>query len=146
VIGLRLPKQREDGAIESGMRLPGLCGDDSSGTDRLLVDKDAAGLLGFQANVLVAGDAFAACQPGGGQDLYSMADGEDPLLLAIELAHNFNHSRIVPQVLRRPAAQDKHCRVLVYTNIVEFHGSFQSVAGALDVGVPSRLEIVHHEV
>src|ERR1039457_1700494 len=137
---------REDLAIERRMRLPRLCGYDSPVAHCLLVHKRPPGLLGFQANVLIARHPLPARQPCRSQYLHAMANGEDPFPLAVELTHDLDHPGVVAQVLRRPAPQDEHRSILLNSDIVECQVGFKPVAGLLDIGVPSRLKIVHHQV
>src|SRR5437870_1035392 len=71
---------REDFAIKRRMRLPRLRRYDPPVAHGLLIDKRSAGLLRFQADVLIAGHSFASRQPGRRQNLDPVADGEDPFL------------------------------------------------------------------
>jgi hypothetical protein len=75
-----------------------------------------------------------------------MADAEDPFALVIELPDDADQARIVPQVFRGAPADQDHRLVLFDDHIVEGHVGLHPVPGSLAVGVPSRLEVVHHEV
>src|SRR5215831_18083073 len=96
-------KLREYFAVERWVRLPRLRRDHPSVTNGLLIDEDPAGLLGFPANVLVAGHAFSARQAGRRQDLDAVADAEDPLRLPIELAQDLDDFAVIAKILRRTA-------------------------------------------
>ena len=128
------------------MGLPGLAGDEAAVADGLLVYEGSSGLLGFEADVFVAGDPFALGEAGGGEDLDTVADGEDPLLLGVEFADDREQALVVAEVLGGAAAEDKDGVVLGDLDVVEGEVGGEAVAGALDVGVPAWLEVVHDEV
>ena len=48
-----------------------------------------------------------------------MADGKHPSFRAIEGTHDVEHARVVPQVLRRAAAEHEHRLALVDAHFVE---------------------------
>ena len=148
--GRRLPRlgrqAGEDFAVEVGVGLPGLAGDEAAVADGLLVYEGSSGLLGFEADVFVAGDAFAVGSAGGGEDLDAVADGEDPLLLGVEFADDLEEALVVAEVLGGAAAEDEDGVVVGYIDLVEGDVGGEAVAGALDVGVPAWLEVVHDEV
>ena len=128
------------------MGLPGLAGDDAAVADGLLVYKSSSSNLRVEADVFVAGDAFAFGQAGGGEDLDPVADGEDPLLLRVEFADDLEQALIVAEVLGGAAAEDEDGVVVADVDVVEGEVGCQTIAGALDVGVPAWLEVVHDEV
>ena len=128
------------------MRLPGLGADDAFIDDGLLVDKSGAGKFGFAAHVLVAGHAFAGGEPGGGQHLYAVADGEYPLACAVEGTQDVEQRFVIAQILGRPSAQQKDRGVVLDANLIEGEIGFQAIPAAFDVGVPAGLEIVHDQV
>jgi hypothetical protein len=80
-------KAGKDLAIELGMRLPGLPGDDATVANGLLGYKSAAGLLGFEADVFIASDALVVGEAGSGKNLDAMANSEDRFLLHVEFAN-----------------------------------------------------------
>ena len=67
-------KAGKDLAIELGMRLPGLTGDDATVANGLLGYKCAAGLLGFEADMFIASDALVVGEAGSRKDLDAMAN------------------------------------------------------------------------
>ena len=75
----------EDIPIELGMTLPCLCGDEVSVHDALFINPLGAGLFDLEADVAVAGQLAAPGDAGGEQDLYAVADGEDPFALLVEI-------------------------------------------------------------
>src|SRR5947209_16326941 len=121
------------------MRLPRPRGNETPFAYGLLIDEDCPGLPRLHANMLIACHVLPTGQSGCREYLHPMANGEDPSPQAIELAHDFDHLHIVPQVLRSPAAEDQDRGILLDSNVVEFHAGFQSVSAPLDVRVPSRL-------
>ena len=100
-------KAGKDLPIELGVRLPGLTGDDAAIANGLLVYKCSARLLGFEADVFIASNALVFGEAGGGEYLNAMTDGEDPLLLCVELADNVEQASIVAKVLRSAPAQNQ---------------------------------------
>jgi Zn-dependent M28 family amino/carboxypeptidase len=133
--------------IELRVRLPCLSRDDAAVAHRLILgDVRRAGGGDFPATVFVRGHALALDQAGSGENLHAVADAEDPLLLAIEFPQDREHAPIVPQILRRAAAEHEHRGVVLDLHLVERQIGFGAVAGPLDVGVPSFLEIMNHEM
>lgn len=84
-LGLRA-KSGKYFAIEIGMRLPCLGGDEPAVADGLLIYENAAGLFGFEADVFVAGETLAFGKARSRKNLYSVANGEYPFILGIEFA------------------------------------------------------------
>src|SRR5689334_94804 len=83
--GMELWRQAgKDLAIELGMRLPGLAGDDAAIANGVRRDARAAGLLRFEADVFIASNTLASSGARGGKHLDTMADGENPLLVCVE--------------------------------------------------------------
>ena len=89
---------------------------------------------------------FAAGEPGGGQHLYAMADGEDPLAGAVEGTQDVEQRLVVAQILGRAPAQQEDRVVVLDANLFEGEIGFETIAAAFDVGVPAGLEIVHDQV
>ena len=75
-----------------------------------------------------------------------MADGEDPLLRSIESPHHIQQADIVPQILGRPAAKNEHCVIVLDFYLIECQICLEPITLSFDVGVPSRLEVVHHKM
>ena len=67
----------------------------------------------FEADVFIAGNAFAFGEAGGGEHLDAMADGEDPFLLCVEFADKVEQAPIVAEVLRSAAAQNEDGIVII---------------------------------
>ncbi len=128
------------------MRLPGLGSDDPAIPNGLLLREPGAGLFRFNAHVFVAGDAPAGKYPGGRQHLDAVADGKHPFSGGLEFPDNFEDQRVIAQVFGGTTAEDQNSLELRRLHLIEGNVSVQSIAGALDVGVPSRLEIVHHQM
>ena len=128
------------------MRLPSLPSDKAAITNSLLVYKCTATLFRFDANVLVAGNAFTFREARGGEYLDAMADGKDPFLLRVELADNIEQPPIVAEVLRSTTSKNENGIVVIHIYLVERDVGLQAVAGALDVGIPPWLEVVHYEM
>ena len=133
-------------AIKRGVRLPGLAGDHAAITNGLLVYKCSSSLLGFEADVFIAGNALAFRDSGGGEHLDAMADSEDPFLLHIEFPDNVEQAPIIAEVLRSAAAQNKDGIIITHIYLVEREVGLQAVAGTLDVGIPPWLKVVHYEM
>ena len=70
-----------------------------------------------------------------------MADGGDRLLLLREVAHDPQHPRIEPQILRRPAARDDQRVVALGPHVVESGVEREVVARLFAVGLVA-LEVV----
>src|SRR5690348_16667328 len=128
------------------MRLPRLGGYQPAIAYRLLVHKPGAGLFGFQPNVFVTGHPLVPRESRRRDNLHTVTDGKDPLTLTVELANDLEQPGIVSQVLRRSAAEDEDRGVILDFDVLECDGCLETISAAFDVGVPSRLEIVHHEV
>ena len=111
------------------MRLPGLGGDDAAIANRLIGVPCGSRELHFEADVFVAGDALAFGEAGGGEDLDAVADGEDPLALAVEGAGEFEKLRVVAKVLGRAAAEEKDGGVVIDHDLIEGEVGFDAVAG-----------------
>ena len=126
--------------------MPGLAGDHAAISNGLLVDKCSSSLFGFEADVLIAGNAFAFREAGGGEHLDAMTDGEDPLLLRLKFADDTNQSPVIAEILGSAAAQNKDGIITPYVHLVEREVGLQTVAGTLDVGVPPWLKVVHDEM
>src|SRR6476646_11348765 len=75
-----------------------------------------------------------------------MADGEDPLLRSIESPDNIQQADVVPQVLGRPAAKNEHRVIVLDFYLIECQICLEPISLSFDVGVPSRLEVVHHKM
>jgi hypothetical protein len=132
--------------VELGVLLPGLPGDHAAISNGLLVYKRRSSLLGFEADVFVAGDALAFRDSGGGEYLDAMADSEDPFLLRIEFAHNVQQAPIIAQVFGSATAQNKDGVITTHIYLIEREVGLQTVAGTLDVGIPPRLKVVHYQM
>lgn len=133
-------------AIELRVRLPGLAGNDAAIANGLLVYKCSTSLLSFEADVFIAGNALTFSEACGGEYLDTMADGEDPFLLCVEFAGDLEQAPIVAEVLRSATAQNKDGIIISHIYVVEREVGLQAVAGTFDVGIPSRLKVVHDEV
>jgi len=136
----------KDLPVELGVRLPCLTGDYAAITNGLLVYKCSSSLLGFEADVFIAGNALALREAGGCEHLDAMADGEDPFLLHIKFADNVEQSPIIAEVLRSAAAQNEDGIVITHIYLVEREVRLKTVAGTLNVGIPPRLKVVHYEM
>src|SRR5579862_1046700 len=96
--------------------------------------------------MFVTGHASTADQPCSSQHLNAMADGEDPLLRSIESPDNFQQADIVPQVLGRPAAKNERRVIVLDFYLIECQICLEPISLSFNVGVPSRLEVVHHKM
>src|SRR5260370_7334768 len=142
----RHAQAREDLAIEERVRLPGLGGDQAPVAHSLLVDERGAGEFGFSAHVPVARHALAGGESGGGQHLYAVADGEDPLAGTVEAAEDLEQRIVVAQILGGAPAQQQDGLVVLDAHLVEANVGFEPIAPAFNIGIPTGLESVHHQV
>ena len=126
--------------------MPGLAGDDAAVADSLLVDKCSSSYFSVEADVFIAGNAFALREAGGSEYLNAVANGEDPLLLRVEFADDLEQAQIVAEVLRGTPAQNENGIVIGHVYLVEREVGPETVAGALDVGVPAWFKVVDDEV
>src|SRR5690349_25118138 len=101
------------------MGLPGLAGNDPAIADGLLGCEGAAGLLGFESDVFIAGDALTLGEAGSGKHLDAMAESEDPLLVCVELPDELEEAAIVSQVLRCTTAEEENGIVIARVYLVE---------------------------
>lgn len=106
----------------------------------------SAGLLDLVADVDVTGDRSALHEPGGDEHLNAVTDREDAFAGGIELAHDFEHPKVVAEVFGRASAENQHGLVVPHVHIGECQMGLDAVSRAFDVGVPAGLEIVHHQV
>jgi hypothetical protein len=136
----------KDLSIKLRVRLPGLASDYAAITNGLLVYKCTSRLLGFEADMFIAGDALALCEAGGGQYLDAMTDSENPFFLQVKFSDNIEQAQIIAEVLRSSAAQNEDGIVLVHIYLVEREVSLKTVAGTLYVGIPPWLKVVHYEM
>jgi hypothetical protein len=111
------------------VRLPGLAGDDAAITNSLLVYKCTSSLLRIEADVFIAGNAFAFREAGGGEYLDAMADGKDPFLLHVEFADNVEQATIFAEVLRSAAAQNEDVITIAYIYLVEREVGYETITG-----------------
>ena len=128
------------------MRLPCLAGNDASITNGLLVYKCSSSQLRFEADVFIAGNAFAFREASGGEYLNAVANGKDPFLMSVEFADNLEQTPIIAEVLRSAAAQNEDGIVVCHIYLVEREVGAQTVAGALDISIPAWLKVVYDEM
>ena len=126
--------------------MPGLARDDAAITNGLLVYKSSSSQLRFEADMLIAGNAFASGEASGSEDLNAVADGEDPFLLRVKFANHLEQARIIAEVLRSATAQNEDGVIISHLHLVECEVGREAVARALDIGIPPRLEVVHDEM
>ena len=136
----------ENVPIELGMTFPSLCGDEIAVHHALLVDPLGAGLFDLEADVAVAGQLAAPGDAGGDQDLYAVADGEDPFALLVKIPDELQQLAIVPEKLRRAASNQQHGVVAGGLRLAKCDVGFDQVTGALDVSIPTGLEVVNDSV
>src|SRR4051812_7695055 len=133
-------------AVERRVLLPGGRGDEPSIAHAVRGHVSPARGFGLEAHVFVAGHAFSLEEPGGGHELDAMADGEDPFTGSVELAKDRQDARIVAQVPGRTAADAHQGGVLGDVDVLERQVRLEDVSGHLLVGIPTWLEVVHHQV
>jgi hypothetical protein len=136
----------KDLPIELRVRLPSLAGDHTAITNSLLVYECSSSLLGFEADVFIAGNTLALRKAGGGEYLDTMADSEDPFLLHVKCADNVEQAPIIAKVLRSAAAQNEDGVILTHIYLVERQVGLQTVTRTFDIRIPPWLKIVHNEV
>src|SRR6185295_11024251 len=98
---MALSQTDEDFAIELGVRLPGLRGDDFPIAHALLVNPGPAERFDFEFDVLVTGQAQALDDSRAGKNLDPMANRKNPFVLRVEFLDQRTQREIVAQVLRR---------------------------------------------
>jgi hypothetical protein len=103
-------------------------------------------LLDFEADVFIAGNALAFVEAGGGKHMDAMADGEDPFLLRLDFADNFEQGSIVAEILGSAPAQKEDGVIITDIYLVERKVGLDTVAETFDLGIRPRLKVVHNEV
>ena len=136
----------ENVPIELGMTFPSLCGDEIAVHHALLVDPLGAGLFDLEADVAVAGQLAAPGDAGGDQDLYAVADGEDPFALLVKIPDELQQLGVVPEKLRGAATDQQHGVVTGGLRLAKRDVGLDQVTGALDVSIPTGLEVVNDPV
>ena len=132
--------------VKFRVRLPRLRGDHSAIADRGLVHIIAAAALHFDTDVGVTGDVASLRKSGRGQDLDAMTDRADHLLVAREVADQVDQARVIPEVLRGPAAEYDNRRKFASRHRRDGHVCVHVVTLPLYIGFPAWLEVVHHHV
>lgn len=135
-----------DEAVEVGVGLPGLGGDDAVVADGLARVPGAAGMLHFEADVLIAGDAAVRDEAGGDEDLDAVADGEHPLAGGVEGLDEIEEGGVVAEVLGRASADEEDGIEAIGAGLGDGEIGGEAVAWAFDVGIPAGFEVVHDEV
>src|ERR1700691_3771363 len=134
-------KTGENLPIELGMRLPGLSRHHASIAHGLLAHEGGAVLFRFQSHMFVTSDPFARSQACRGQNLDSVANGEDPLPGVVERADYVEELLIVSQILRRASTKNKDGVVILDPHLVECDVRFETVSGTLDISDPTSPQV-----
>src|ERR1700678_3378928 len=117
---------------------PGGCGHKFSTRVRLVhgeIHECAArtGYIGPHGWITTAGLTLQYIR--GGQQLRRMTDSRYRLIGGGEVTHNFDHSRVQPEILRRAAARNHQTVRALWTDVVECRVQREIMAPLLAVGL-----------